>query len=137
MIKEETLRKKGWSEEEIKKAMKILQKERQMFFSQNFAPHIYWVSLLLTIIGNISITFGSLFNILLKDIEMVDPRHHVIVGIFMPAIALTTMWVMIDVTNTYIQTANASNANSPILISAVYALGFAFPSIIQAFAKKR
>jgi len=163
MIKEETLRKKGWSEEEIKKAMKILGKKRQTFSTDKLMPHVYWISLLLTIVGNlfvsvmmlpfvlyasgislfviigvIAITFGSLFNILLKDIETVDPKHHVIVGIFMPAFALVVVWVIFDLSNNFIKHSGSSiRMNHPIIISAIYSIGFAIPSIMQALAKKR
>lgn len=164
MIREETLRKKGWSEKDITQAMSILAKKREVFFTDKFAPIIYWGSLLIIIAGNLFVsiilmpfllyltkttlvivallvaaTFGALFDILVKDIKMTDPRHHVLLSIFLPIFVLINIYVMMDVANYFIKINSLNsiqNLQSPILISIIYAAGFVMPSIIdRTFSK--
>lgn len=157
MIREETLRKKGWAEKDIKQAMKILDKERNVFFTDKFFSYIYWTSLLIIIVGNlfvsvallpffmylsnwmmavvvgiIAATFGALFNILIKDIEMTDPKHHVIMSVFLPIFVLINMYIMADVANHFVKFNAVKNLQNPIFVAIIYAIGFTLPSI---FAK--
>ncbi len=157
MIREETLRKKGWSEKDIKQAMKILGEKRNVFFMDRFSTYIYWASLLIIIVGNlfvsvallpffmylsnwmmavvvgiIAATFGALFNILIKDIEMTDPKHHVIMSVFLPIFVLINMYVMADVANHFVKFNAVTTLQKPIFVAVIYAAGFTLPSI---FAK--
>ncbi len=164
MIREESLRKKGWSERDIKKAVGILSEKRNVFLTDRFAPYIYWSALLVTIVGNffisvallpfflylsdmamffvvalLAIAFGSLFNILLKDIEMTDPKHHVIVGIFLPIFILINMYIMVDVARHIVRSSAEAAAalQSPLLIAIVYAAAFTVPIIMGRLATKK
>ncbi len=95
---EQRLREKGWSDQEIAKALNIIyspeKKEKHLIFTQFSSPLIYWSLLVVAIIGNfiasvvlipimfffsetqlyavifiLAISFGAFFNLLLKDIE--------------------------------------------------------------------
>ena len=104
---EKRLAEKGWAKKDIAKAIKLIEKAKQ-----NKHPKIklldkavYWLSLLIAIIGNlvisvalvpfllvlssfqlyailivIGISFGLLFELLLRKIENLAARHHIFLG---------------------------------------------------------
>src|SRR5689334_20533194 len=124
---EERLAEKGWSKDEINKAASILHGKDdpgQIYFSKQMNPIVYWLTLIVSIVANmvvsvvlipfllavktagtlymivslLALAFGFFFNLLLTDIEHVDPKHHVIAGIFIPALAVINIIIVINVT---------------------------------------
>ncbi len=153
---EEKLREKGWSEEEIKQAMNIMyskeKEKKRTLYKKSMNPVLYWAGLLMAIIGNLligvvlvplmlvlsstflyviiailGIGFGSMFHLLLNDIEHIDQRHHVIAGVFLPAIALITIYVIVDVVNYLSRALNIPSLHSPIILSVIYVVSFTVP----------
>ncbi|PIZ55814.1 hypothetical protein COY28_01470, partial [Candidatus Woesearchaeota archaeon CG_4_10_14_0_2_um_filter_57_5] len=105
---EAKLRQKGWSEEELAHARIVLDKTE----SPLWVSVLYWTFLLLAIIANLFVSivlfplliisksgllyllvvmlgfvFGFVFSLILRDIDALDVRHHVIAGVFIPALA--------------------------------------------------
>ena len=153
---QDRLREKGWAEEEIAKTVNLLYSEekqiKHQIFSSKNSGLIYWVGLLIAIIGNLIISvifipflmilnslqlyivmgimgliFGSMFNLIIKDIERIKNQHHVYAGVLIPALALITVFVMTQVANTFNQIINNPNTHNPFIISIVYVLLFSFP----------
>jgi hypothetical protein len=147
---------KGWSEEEIENTMGILyakeKKEKNTEFTSATHPIIYWVGLIVAIIGNlllavtlipflmilnsaqlyiilgvVGFVFGSLFNHIIRDIEHVDQSHHIVAGVFIPAIALVTIYIMVGVANRFNEVINNPNPHNAIILSIVYLVCFSAP----------
>lgn len=126
---QEKLTEKGWSKEEIEKARTIMEsppEQGRVIFTKKMNPVLYWMTLIVAIVGNMIISvilipfliavqnaialysiivllglaFGFLFNVLLIDIEHIDPKHHVIAGVFIPIIALINIFIVVNITNT-------------------------------------
>jgi len=161
----ESLLEKGWSKEEVEKALETLYREepKKEKHRKKMNRILYWSTLILVIIANtivsivmvpfllvlshaslyfivavLGLTFGALFNLLIRDIEHVDPRHHVIAGIFLPTIAIINIYVMVNFANRFNEALQISPIHqNPIIVSAVYVIAFLLPYIIdQGFIQK-
>ena len=118
-------------------------------------PILYWVGLVVAIIGNLLIAvtlvpflmilnsiqlyiilgivgfvFGGMFNVILKDIEHVDQSHHIVAGMFIPAIALITIYLMVSVSNRFNEIINNPNPHSAVVLSIIYLVCFSAPYFI-------
>ncbi|MBW3014715.1 hypothetical protein KY335_05775 [Candidatus Woesearchaeota archaeon] len=156
------LKKRGWTDAEVKKALSIMYSKgaRESIHAPRMNRIMYWAALILAIIGNfmvcvalipvllvisditlvaviflVGISFGALFTILIKDIEFVDPRHHVIAGIFLPALAVIIMFVTIRLTNKIVakQTSTIFLQHNNIMVPIVYVIAFMLPYLISIF----
>jgi len=153
---DQKLRTKGWSEGEINDALQTLyspsQQQKQSFYRESASPLLYWAGLIVLIIGNLffalilvpvlmvltkvqlfivvsimGLTFGLMFDFLLRDIEHVDQQHHIIAGLFIPAIALITVFVMVNLANAFSNRLNFGIIQSPLLVSLFYVGAFVLP----------
>ena len=167
----ENLRKKGWSEEEIEQTVSLFDKDVQgnPIFSPKLSKVVYWSGIAIGIIGNLMISatmvpflvfldpmmvyfilfvlgfvFGSLFNVLLNDLEYLDVRHHVIASVFIPIMAVINVYIMVDLVNhlyavlfssskDIISTLHLHNAT---LMALCYVGAFLLPSIYSFFKRK-
>lgn len=147
---------KGWSEEEIENTLNILYDEdkqaKHAVFKSATHPILYWVGLVVAIIGNlllavtlipflmilnsvqlyiilgiVGLVFGGMFNVILKDIEHVDQSHHIIAGVFIPAIALITIYMMVGVSNRFNEIIQNPNPHSAVTLSIIYLVCFSTP----------
>lgn len=161
----ENLKKKGWSEEEIKKVSIILGESHEKKSSTILIIDkiVYWAGLLLAIIGNfiisvllipflillksfylyiallfLGVVFGWVFNILIKDIEAIKSGQHIIAWIFIPAIAIVNVYFMTNLSN-YIATLMEipSGIHKAPLVSFVYVFSFMFPYALSKLIKKQ
>ncbi len=107
-LREESLRAKGWTEEEISEAREIFQKAKNNKKKETifFEKLTYWLFFLLVIVGGIAsawimepllfvlskegailvsasfgILFGGLISFIVKDIEQVQSHHHVLIAL--------------------------------------------------------
>ncbi len=152
---EEKMKEKGWSDEEIKHAMEIMyseDKKGKIIYTRNMNPVIYWLSLIIAIVGNffisvilipflivlssyqlyfvivvLAVTFGTVFNFLINAIEHMEPTHHVIAGVFIPAIAVITVFVMVNVANRLSIVFQSPIHQNPVLVSLLYVIAFILP----------
>ena len=156
------LRKKGWQETEITKAETILNQAKKTTKIDLF---VYWTALIISIIMNIIVSgaiipllfmihgialyimifiiallFGWIFYLLIKDIENMETHHHIIAGLFIPAIALINIFIIVNITNRIIQTDMPQllyiPLSHPLQISIVYAIGFTIPYLISQLKPK-
>jgi hypothetical protein len=151
----EKLEEKGWAPEDIDKAVDVFEgdKEKRSGIITKLDRIVYWVAMLVAIAGNfiisiilipfligitnkialgiilfaIALTFGFLFNVLLKDIEEIDYEHHLIAGIFIPSLALINIFVITNVSNHFISLFNLQSSHNPLIIGVIYIIGFVTP----------
>ena len=150
---------KGWTEEEIEKTVGLIyskenvEKHEELMTASH--PIIYWVGLVVAIIGNlllavtlipflmilnsvqiyiilgiVGFVFGSMFNHIIRDIEHVDQSHHIVAGVFIPAIALVTVYVMASVANRFNELINNPNPHNAVFLSIIYLVTFSAPYFI-------
>ncbi len=164
MVKEsmiKNLKERGWTNEDINKAFKIIQSSDKSDVRPFMNKVVYWTALVITVVGNILISvvlvlflltlnklplyiiiatvalvFGLLFNLILNDIENIDPRHRIIAGVFIPAIALINIYIIAVLTNEMQIALAIENPHSPALVSVIYAIAFATPYVISSYRKK-
>lgn len=131
-------------------------KIRDQDVSSTLNKVVYWGALLVAIVGNlivsvvlipfllvlskmqlyiiiiiIGIAFGALFNMLLKDIEELDKKHHVIAGIFIPALAIINVFIMTQLANYLTVLIGVNNVpHNPFVISVIYVASFSLPYIL-------
>lgn len=159
MIEYHHLLKKGFSKEEAKKTIDIINKaKRQKSHKIQFLDIlVYWSLLIVTIIGNmiisiilipfllafkkvplystifiLAILFGTLFDQLLRQIEHLENKHHIIAGIFIPVLAVINVYYMTSFSNDLTETLRLPiSLNSPLLVSIIYLIAFILPFMIH------
>ena len=136
--------------------MKLRKLKKDEKISRKMSKIVYWLALLVTIIGNLvisaalipflialkdvqiyliiiilAIAFGLLFDLLLRDIEHLDFRHHIIAVIFIPGMAILNLFIITELSNRLIEILKVVNVeHDPIRISLIYATVFMIPYII-------
>jgi hypothetical protein len=146
---------KGWETEDIDKAISVFEedKEKRNDIITKLDRLVYWVAMIVAIAGNfiisiilipflvsitnkvalyiiifaISLSFGFLFNILLKDIEEIDYDHHLIAGVFIPTLALINIFVITNVANHFLILFKIQTSHNPIIVGAIYVAAFVSP----------
>ena len=159
MIQYNDLLKKGFSKKEAQKTVDIIKKakEKKSLKIRFLDAVIYWVLLFVTIIGNLVISiilipfllafkkiplylviillaamFGYLFDILIRDIEHLENKHHIIAWVFIPALAIINTYYMTSFTNHLTEALKLPLApHSPLLISVTYVSAFVLPYFIH------
>lgn len=152
--KKTKLKAKGWSEEEIRKTERILEKETK--HDAHFAKIVFWSALIVIIFANLLIsliltpflivfnkwllysvviilaaTIGFLYNFLVTDIGHLEKKHHVLAGIIVPVIALANMVVMVLISNKFIVDIRINNSvHNPWIVSIVFAVAFILPYLL-------
>jgi len=161
----ERLREKGWSESDISKSENIMGHAAEMTGTKKIDLFVYWTALIISIVLNIVVSgiilpmmfmihglaliglifvialfFGWIFYILIKDIENMEIHHHIIAGLFIPAIALVNVFIIVNIGNRIIRfnmpTLLHIPISDPLQISVVYAISFTIPYLISQLNKK-
>ena len=164
IIKE--LKKKGWSEEDIKKADEIIAARRLQDKSKSYAHSnklLYWSAFILVVIGNfiismalipfllvlnkatldiiviiIGFSFGLFFNLILKDIEGIEKHHHAITGFGIPALALLNFFIMTRMANALNNVLKLTVIReNPFTVAAIYTVAFILPYFWTFWIKKK
>ena len=157
------LEKRGWSEKEISKAVEIIHNAKQLKTQETrfFEKRIYWILLFVIIAANFAISvalipilmtlngmllyfiiivlgiiFGLLFELVIRSIEHLEKRHHILLVILIPLTALANIFVISRISNNLSQVLSLKNIQNPILISIIYAASFVLPYIIYRFILK-
>ena len=154
----ERLKDKGWKEEEIEHAISIMQSEgrkgTRTYFASTMNPILYWMTLIVAIFGNIviavvlvpfflvlswqlyvviavlAVAFGAMFNWLIHAIENVDPAHHIVAGVFIPAVAIITVFVMVNLANRLTTIFQSPIHQNPVAVSVFYVACFMVPYLV-------
>jgi len=159
MIEYDDLLEKGFSKKEAQKTINIIKgaEEKKSSKVKFLDSIIYWILLIVAIIGNIVISvilvpfllgfrtiplyliiivlaamFGFLFDQLIRDIENLENKHIILAWAFIPALAIINTYYMTSFTNHVTKTLELPfTLHSPILISIVYVFAFILPYILH------
>jgi len=152
------LTEKGWKKKEIDKALAIIKKTQKHPHIKILDKAVFWFSLFTAIIGNfiisialipallalknfplylviitLGVSFGLLFDLLIRSIENLTARHHLLLATFIPTLAILN-FIIISVNMKYFTGLN--NPQNPFLTGAAYTISFILPYIIyQLFLK--
>ena len=169
MVTKETktrLMKKGWTEEQIKKAEESIESRRFHDKSRSIVTSnriLFWSMLFVIIIGNalialilipfllvfdkfavnifivvIGFAVGLLFNFLVWDIEHLTIKHHLLAAIIIPVLAIVDLYAIVKISNAINEVFEITVIRGdPILISAVYVIAFLVPYLWTIFVKKK
>ena len=157
------LGKKGWGKKEIQKAVGIIQESKLNKGKEIilFDRHIYWILLIVILAANFSISialipalvalngaflyfvvitlgivFGLLFELVIRSIEHLERKHHIILAFLIPIVASVNMFVIARLSNNFKISMSLKNATQPIILAVVYAASFVLPYIIYRFVLK-
>ena len=157
------LEKRGWEKKEIDKAIGIIQKakshkknnlrffEKQIYFllllliiGANFAISIALIPVLIALRGIplysvivlLGFVFGLLFELLIRTIEHLEARHHIILAVFIPFTALANVYVISKISNDLMHKLNILNAVEPLSVAIAYSVSFVVPYLLYRFAFK-
>ena len=156
-----SLIKKGWSKKDINKTIKIIEtaKNNKHPRIKLLDKYIYWISLVFVIGANfiiavalipelitlkglilylviitLGISFGLLFELLIRTIEHLKTKHHLFLGIIIPILTLINFIIVAKNTKMLI---GVDNPHNPYLVGSVYAISFILPYLIyQIFLKE-
>ena len=155
MVDVVALKKKGLSEEEIRRVSSVFdeahsKKSPAILLIDKI---VYWAGLFLAIVGNfvisvllipflillksfylylallfLGIIFGWVFSILIADIEAVKSGQRIVAWVFIPAIALINVYVMANISNHIAALMElTSGIHAASMVSVVYVMAFMFP----------
>lgn len=153
------LLKKGWVEEDLRKAEAILEKTtaHEIFFSKI----IFWSALVVIIFANLivslvlipflivfnrwilyftvavlAVVIGFLYNLLVLDIGHLEKKHHLLARVIIPFLAISNMIVMVLVSNRFIAELEIMNApHNPWIIGLIFAASFSAPYFLNRIRK--
>ena len=91
--------------------------------------------LLILILGTIGLLFGFLFNFLIKDIEHLQPSHHVFAAFFVPVLSIINISVLVTL-GRFIQGSRDYPASTIFYASFVYVIMFLLPYSAEAVLTK-
>ena len=156
---------KGWNKEEIRKTEEILKKSKIKRSKRIILldKYVYWIALFVGIVGNsmisislipflvtlkgfklyfvivvLGISFGLFFEILIRGIENLEKKHHLVAGIVIPCLALINMYLItIFSYNLGSATGLENLAHAPLMIGFVYAVSFIAPYVLYQVAMKK
>ena len=165
-VKQNLIR-KGWSEEDIDKSEEIIEerkindKSRSIIHSNRI---LFWTVLFVMIIGNTLVAFiliplllvmtqiamdffavfigfvvGFLFNFLIWDIEEhLTRKHHLFAVLIIPILAVVNLFGITKISNAINSVFVISEVRGdPLIISALYVVGFLTPYLFTLFYKKK
>jgi len=153
---------KGWKRKDIESAIKIIRhaKKHKHPKIKLLDKAIYWISLAVAIAGNfiisialmpfllvlsgfslflfviaLGLSFGLLFELLVRGIENLEVKHHLFLGITIPVVALASFVIISDNLKKLI---GIESPHDPIIVGAVYGISFILPYIsYHIFLKNR
>ena len=159
---ERRLAEKGWAKKDINKAIRIIEKAKKSKHPKIklLDKAVYWLSFLVAIIGNfiisvalipfllesdnarlyliaiiLGVSFGLLFELLVRKIENLTAKHHIFLGIAIPILAVLNFVIILKNMESLI---GIEAKNNPLGIGIIYSISFILPYFIyQYFLKNR
>ena len=150
------LKKKGWTKKEINDTLKIFReaKNNKHPAIKFLDKSVYWIALAAAILGNfiisvvlipflltlrdfqlylviitIGVTFGSLFELLIRSITHLEARHHLFFGFLVPIIAIINVFVITTYSKGLEKKLMIGSAYNPLVVSVVYGAAFIIPYV--------
>jgi hypothetical protein len=153
---------KGWNKREIEKAIKIINhtKKNKHPKIKLLDKAVYWFSLLVAVIGNflilvtlmpfiltlhllqlfpiaitLGVSFGLLFELLVRGIENLETKHHLFFGTIIPIIAVINFVVISNLITIF---TGIEVLHNTLIIGSVYAIAFILPYVLyRLFLKNK
>ncbi|MBW2973226.1 hypothetical protein KY346_02440 [Candidatus Woesearchaeota archaeon] len=157
------IEKKPWAPEEKARVLDIIergrkQKPRRVRIADELA---YWMFLLLAIVGNfvlsvilvpfmlilsgfylfgllflLGFAFGLLINVILKEIQKIEVKQHIIPILLIVALALINIYIIARFTNKLeLLLQLPTPAHNPLLVSATYVIAFTLPYLYSEYKR--
>ena len=157
------LEKSGWNKRDIKKAVGIIKNAKQnkpedirfldrkiywmlliIIAAANFAISIALIPILVALNGMqlyfiiiiLGIVFGLLFELVIRSIEHLEKRHHIMLVFLIPLIALANLFVITNISNNAMSKLNLINIHNSFVVSIIYAGSFVLPYLVYRFVLK-
>lgn len=157
------LKKRGWAEKDIKKAVEIAQSARinRLSKSSFLEKRIYWILLLVIIAVNFAVSialipllmalkgvflyfvlviiglfFGFILEIVIRSIEHLEKKHHLALALIIPLTAVVNIFIITGIANNLSNILSIKNTQNPTAIAIVYAFSFTVPYVFQKFFLK-
>ncbi len=151
------LEKRGWEKEEIAKALGIINNAKKTKTSENLflEKRMYWILLAIIVTANFAISialipilmalkgaflyfvivvlgivFGLLFELVIRSIEHLKDKHHLILAVAIPAVALINLFVISKISNRFESAFGIKNVHNPLIVALVYSFSFILPYIV-------
>ncbi|MFC1768921.1 hypothetical protein ACFLZX_04115 [Nanoarchaeota archaeon] len=96
--------------------------------------HGFWLYVMIAILA---FSFGLLFEVLIRDIENLEIRHHVLNIIAIPSIAVINLLIIGAIAVFTRDTLLLNLPHHPLVEGLVYAVFFILPYLYRQFFKKR
>jgi predicted membrane-bound spermidine synthase len=94
-----------------------------VIFASNKLNFTYSSLIVYAVVGVIGFAFGFVFMLLLKDLERMQGKHHVVISLFIPAMAFINVFVITSVSNTLQSSLNIVTLH-PMGVSLVFVFFF-------------
>ncbi|MBU0471868.1 MAG: hypothetical protein KKF89_01615 [Nanoarchaeota archaeon] len=154
---------KGWSDEEINKTMKILELAKKKKHPKIFMLDklVYWIALVLIIFGNFAFStfiipllviinnltlyliilllassFGIIMSVLVRDIDFLEIKHHLILYLLVAIVGLINFLVVVNISNNNPLADSLNTYHNPIIVGLIYLIGFFIPFTYFLFEEK-
>ncbi|MFH1317207.1 MAG: hypothetical protein ABII01_06825 [Candidatus Woesearchaeota archaeon] len=163
---EHRLKSKGWNQKDIKKSIRILKngkKNREKHIQvldkliyififivavfANIVMSIFLIPLLIVmestssfflIIISLALISGVIFTFLIYEIESLEKKHHILLGIIVPLIALVNIIIIVFISNRLLDQLNTFKVHqNPIIVPVLYIIFFLLPYIISLLKNKQ
>lgn len=157
------LEKIGWNNQDIVKAIGIIRNAKQNNSKdiKFLDKRIYWILLVIIIAANFAISialipiliglqgtllyfiiitlgivFGLLFELVIRSIENLEKKHHILLSVMIPVTALVNIFIISKISNEIISDLRIKNFHVPLIIGLIYATSFVLPYVIYRFIFK-
>lgn len=148
-----------WAKEHVDKTFEIIKKvkEKKPKHIKLLDKVVYWVILLLAVIGNfiisipmilflfvlqplqlypiiilMGVSFGLLIEILIRDIEHLERRHHMMFVLIIPFLALINFFIITLI----VDRLKITTKFNPFIVGITYAISFILPYIYYQVMRK-
>lgn len=157
------LEKRGWSAKEIQKAVGIIDTAKKVKTSESrfLEKRVYFVLLFLIVAANFAVSvalipvlmalkgaylyfiiivlgvvFGLLFELVIRSIEHLERKHHLVLAFFIPMVALINAAAISQMSNKFGLAFGINNFHEPLFVGLIYAVSFVLPYIFYRFVLK-
>lgn len=154
------LAEKGWNNRDINNAMRIIENARKNRHPKIkiLDSIVCWLPLIAATIGNfviavallplllvfnnltlyfllitVGLSFGMLFELLIRSIEHLKAEHHAFLTIVVPLISAVNFMLIVLFSNKIGQIIKLENIHQPLTVGIIYSISFIAPYIIQNF----
>ena len=154
------LEKRGWKNKEIAKAGSIVENANVHKTKENLflEKRVFWILLAVIIVGNfaisvalvplllalkgialyfliivLGISFGMLYELVIRTIEHLEKRHHLFLAAMIPLVALGSAFLISREANELVLKFKLNNIHEPAMIGLAYSVSFVLTYIIYRF----